>query len=352
MEVHKLSIIMPFVCEYPQVFFTLQSLYNELREIEQRGYTYEVIAINNWCPEAAAQIAIQREGFKLDRSTLEALLWTRDTAEPDADTQSIRAITKGGHKLKALSKLHPWLKYVEYKQKLSHWQAKNTGVAASTGDILFFVDAHCVIEPYTLISMLSEYHAMLNSSIDNDMFTLHMPISYMGDIASRKLIYKPVGDTTRGEYHYSFTRFRQSSICYHVAAMSTCGMMISRRLFNKLGGWPTELGIYGGGENFINYAMAVMGHHKYIYPHAQIWHYAEGRGYNWNYDDHIRNRMIATYCFGGPETLRLFVNHAKGNPTRLDEIAANVCATCADHMQRIQQCAVYTIEDWWLNHRP
>lgn len=350
----KLSVIMPFVCEYPQVLFTLQSLYNELRGLWERGsgHTFEVVVINNWCPEAAAQTAVQRgDGFKLDRAALDALLWTRGGDNPDADTLDILQRTKGGHKMHALANLHPWLKYVEYTDKLSHWQAKNAGVAASTGDVLFFTDAHCMIEPDTLVRMFIDYVAHLSTSSGAHR-TYHMPIIYMMDNATRKLIYKPVGDSTRGEYHYSFTRFRDEPVCYPVAAMSTCGMMMSRALFDKLGGWPTELGIYGGGENFINYSMAVMGHPKMIVPYAAIWHYAEARGYAWNYDDYVRNRMIATFCFGGAETLNLFTQHAKGNPKRLAEIAEDVIDKCADHAQWIRDRSVYTIQDWWLNHRP
>ena len=56
--------------------------------------------------------------------------------------------------------MHPWLKYVEYKDKLSHWQAKNAGVAASTGEVLWFCDAHCIAPVEDLPNMAYYYMNM------------------------------------------------------------------------------------------------------------------------------------------------------------------------------------------------
>jgi hypothetical protein len=44
----KLSVIVPFVNEWPQLVFTLGSIAEELRD----RVNFEIIAIDNWCKEA------------------------------------------------------------------------------------------------------------------------------------------------------------------------------------------------------------------------------------------------------------------------------------------------------------
>ena len=73
-----------------------------------------------------------------------------------------------------------------------------------------------------------------------------------------ELIYKPKLDLEKGALHYSFSRYRRPSDGkpYKVPCMSTCGMLMSRKIMvDELQMWPQELGIYGGGENFINYTI-------------------------------------------------------------------------------------------------
>ena len=123
-------------------------------------------------------------------------------------------------------------------------------------------------------------------------------------------MYNRVVDIKKRIWHYTLCGYSYDELI-EVMAVSTCGMMISKEIFNQLGGWPKELGIYGGGENFMNYVMATQGFKKYIYPAKKaLYHHGEKRGYSWNYDDHLRNRAIATYfitddkgCKGAPDLI-------------------------------------------------
>ena len=58
----ELSIIMPFVNEYPQNVFTVQNVMCELNG----RVDYEIIAINNWVPNSSCGNA-QDKGFKFKR---------------------------------------------------------------------------------------------------------------------------------------------------------------------------------------------------------------------------------------------------------------------------------------------
>jgi len=320
----KLSVIIPFCNEYPQVIFTMQSLFNELYD---NGYfDWEIIVINNFCPEILKQ-------------KLRVAICPKCKEKYDV----FRVEDKSGQKMKSYSEIHRQIKYVEYKDKLSHWQAKNAGVKVSTGDILFFCDAHCVIYPGALVKMAKYYLGhpdLINGS-------LHLPLLYILDRPRKKLIYKPVCDISKGLYHYSFTPYRDEEYPYTVVTMSTCGMMISREIYNCLGGWPTELGIYGGGENFVNYTLAVLGKNKSIFPGSPLIHYAEHRGYEYNGTDFIRNRLIATYMFGGEPLLKLYSQYTKGRPEVVEKMCQDILEKCKSHREGIAINQVYEISDWF-----
>ena len=300
--------------EHPQAAFTAQAIYCELRD----RCDFEIIMIDNHCDEL--QYQLDKQGKERD---------------------------KGGEYLSSLANEHrPWLKYLTYESKLSHWQAKNIGVAASDGEFLWFCDSHCVPSQGSLFYMFEHYrrnHRNMNG-------TLHMPLSYMLEKPGLELIYKLVAEPDRGVVHYSFTRFRPAEQPYSVPCMSTCGMMMSREIYDKLNGWPTELGIYGGGEHYINFTMAVLGMTINIWPGKPLYHYAAPRGYSWNYNDYHRNRCIATYMFGGEHWATRYIANIKGRKEVKDAIFTSVTTNkaCIKHRQYIQSQQVKTIDSWLL----
>ena len=305
-----LSIIIPFVNEHPQIAFTLQSLLLDLRG----QIPFEVIAIENWNEHTC--------GERQKR--------TRD---------------KGFEYLKDAPKNNPELKVLHYGEKLSHWQAKNYGVAHSSGDTLLFLDGHVLVSPGSIGDMYCHYRQFgpdLNG-------TLHLPICYFLDRKDRALIYKPVVEKEKSVWHYSFTSYGKhpQGKVIQVACMSTCGMMMDRGIYNQLGGWPKELGIYGGGEHFINFTLAVLGKTVNIYPANPLYHYAAPRDYNWYYDDYHRNRCIATYMFAGADAAKNYMKNTKGDQTVLQAIADDVISKEFNHFLSIQKQKVQTIEEWW-----
>lgn len=312
----KISVIIPAAQEHPQCAFTVQAIYCELRD----KCDFEIIVIDNYCDELQAQF--DKKGLIRDN---------------------------GYEYLSSLANNHrPWLKLLAYDKKLSHWQSKNIGVEASNGEFLWFVDAHCIPSQGSLIDMFNYYkqnHVALNG-------TLHLPLAYMLEKPGLELIYKLVTDMEHGVVHYSFTRYKDAPEPYPVPAMSTCGMMMSRNIYDKLGGWPTELGIYGGGENFINFTLAILGMTKNIFPTRPLYHYASGRGYHWVYDDFHRNRCIATYMFGGEQlAYRYIMNikpHGAEHNTYKESLYSTVAGSkaCIKHRQLIQSRQIKTITEW------
>jgi glycosyltransferase involved in cell wall biosynthesis len=278
---------------------------------------FEIIVIDNYCSELEEQFKIK----KMERD-------------------------RGSHYMSGLATSdRPWLKYVTYDKKLSHWQAKNKGVSVSDGEFLWFCDSHCVPSQGALISMFTYYkmhHKEMNGSV-------HLPLSYMLEKPGLELIYKLVTDMSKAVVHYSFTRYREPVVPFHpyeVPAMSTCGMMMTRELYNELGGWPVSLGIYGGGENFINFTLSILGKKKWIYPERPLYHYAAPRGYYWNYNDFHRNRCCASYMYGGKDFAKLYMTGVKGSQLLLQKLCEDVVNEGKEQREMIEKKQVITIQDW------
>lgn len=303
----ELAIVIPFVNEYPQIAFTVQNL---MCELDGSGIDYKIVAVDNYSPEVAAQ-----------------------GRQPD----------KGGPYLAEIATKQDRLRLISYSDKLSHWNAKMAAVRATDAPFLFFCDGHCIVSKGALVRMFQyyrEHHEALHG-------TLHLPLSYLLERKGLELIYKLVAEPEKGIVHYSFSRYRPAEDPYRVPCMSTCGMMITREiLVDRLGGWPAELGIYGGGENFINFTLAVLGYHINIMPGPPLFHYAEKRGYNWNYTDWIRNRCIAAYLHGGQDFAARLMDNSRGRPPVMAAILSDVVNKCGKQRKHIEAQQVIGIEEW------
>lgn len=324
----KLTVIMPFVNE-SLAAFTLQGL---LLELQYAEFPWEIQVINNWCERVSKQVMLS--------SPCCNKLLTRG----DVNTMIYKEPDRWGHKMKELAAIHPQIIYSEYDKELSHWCAKNQGIRKATGNTLFFIDAHCLIAQGSLRSMF-EYYCDHRHDLHG---SFHLPIAYLGDAPGRSLMYKPVVDETKGEYHYSFTKYRFDPIPYEVACMSTCGMMIDKNIINSFGGWPEELRIYGGGEHFMNYVLAVLGYKKHMAPYGPLFHEGKDkRGYSSDASEMIRNRFIASYMIGGIELLELYAEHSKGRPETKATYVEEIKQKCDYQRFVIANKQVVSIKDWW-----
>lgn len=326
-KIDKLSIIIPFVNEYPQILFTLQSVITEAKTLP---IDFEIMVIDNYCTEVGNQI-LHDEETQICPFCFEKL-------------EAYRVQDKGSKAVFDYSQIIPELQYLKFDRKLSHWNAKNTGVSNSTGNLLLFLDAHVYLTPGSLKLMYAHIKRE-----DKILVARYFPLTYLLDFR-HQLKYKIDTDPKRSFYGYQFTGYDGKSI-EEVPCMSTCGMIIYREVYDMVGGWPTELGIYGGGENFMNYTLAVMGIKKYVYPVGPICHYAEKRGYYFNYDDFIRNRAIASYMVSGAHKDTAcwnYLNNCQGDKAILRRICDSIVTNenIRSHHHRIADNQEYTIDEW------
>jgi glycosyltransferase involved in cell wall biosynthesis len=286
----KLSVIIPYVNEYPQVCFTVQSIIEELK-----GTDFEIITIANQSKDKGYDVLCSSPYAKIGL-----------------------------------------LKNIKHDDKLSHWQAKNAGIEASTGERLLFIDSHCIVEQGSI-------RRMLNTRLEG---SLHMNVCYMLD--PRKLNYK----LYEGEMGYRFTVAPLGlKEPFQVPVMSTCGMMVERKLIDDIGKWHPELGIYGGGENYLMYKIATCGYKIMVHPGATLYHFADKRGYSWNYDDYVRNQFIAAYCIGDEEWLQKLIDmrcsKPHSNKVRVNQIADDVRKVCAEDRKFIASKQKMTMTEYF-----
>ncbi len=301
----KLSVIIPYCNEYPQIVFTVQNVINELEGIDA-----EIITISN-------------------KGNISHTL-KDGTVIPDY----------GFWKLQNSSYVRTGiLKNIKYDDKQGHWGAKNAGIKIAKGKRLLFLDSHCILKKNSILEMMKTPCPG----------TLHMQISYMLD--TKRLIYSARPE----QMHYTFCGVPAGKTePYNVPVMSTCGMMIERKTLDHIGHWNPELGIYGGGENYMMYKVATCGFPIQIHPKAVVYHYAEKRGYSWNYDDHMRNQFIAAYCVGGEEWLKKLVDMRKerknSNKETVDKIANGVIEKCKKDRDYIKSIQKVSLEEHFSNY--
>jgi hypothetical protein len=333
--------------EYPQNIFTIRAIHEELRGLKKDGIEHEIIAIDNLCPEIVHQLC--QKGIPIDRAHERPKDPEENPPEADdwyGDFEGERDVSH----IAAMAKRLPWLTYIKYEDKLSHWQAKNAAVAVARGDLLLFADAHVVPARDSLCNMMRLYGPWTE---ENGLCSFHAPLSYH-ILEDKRLVYKLSAKPEIGELHYSFSDYRKEwdepgRGPVEVPCMSTCGMLISRAVYDLMGGWPKALGIYGGGENFQNFTQAVMGIKKYIVPGRPLHHYGENRLYFWNWNDHKRNQGIAAYCYGGMQWLTRWARYHpkyKNVPEFFEALLEDIPANCAQHRKIIKANQKYEVEEW------
>lgn len=329
----ELAVIINHVGEYPHLHYTLQSVWMELRASE---IDFEVICVDNDCEEA------KRSGYEPGPT-------------PFNIDDSMDFLTNGG-------KYTPWLRRLKYDKKLSHWSAKGYAVKNTVAPYLFFLDAHCLLLPAGLTKMFDRYKTAVNLGITNESYHLSISDFLRPDFTKKyKLLYEP----GHGILHYENQRVDSPpSYAIDVPAQSTCGMLCRREhITDVIGYWPEELGPYGGGENYFNFCMALMGYKKALdlteAPGIYHWHIPGGhwsRDYTPSVQSWARNIMIATYLVGGLKWLENLTRNSHKAPYPISAVPPHLIwrayneirdtESLVDRREWIKARAVTTIEQW------
>lgn len=348
-KMKDVSVVIPFVGEHPQVLFTIQSIAQELLNT---GLDFEIIAVDNYCQEVQDQMDVilsnsfsgvlskmhsGNQDFSCKQTVKKYLPELKDAHKIVPAMYE----NKSGEAVKAASKINPWLRYMQVTDTLSHWECKQRACDIAQGRSFLFVDAHTIPSKNSLSHMVHQY--LFDPANYWERGTFHMPLTYK-ILEAKRLIYKM--KIEGNFYGYSFTTLLDQFGIFEVPCMSTCGMLISRKIYEKIGGWPKGLTMYGGGENFINYTLSVCGFKKWIFPEATLFHHGDKRDYHFTYDGMLYNRLVAHYLFGGKKLLKAYSDEVDGSiPVILDAVN-RVLDEHKQHRSIIRCIQKMEIEEW------
>lgn len=334
----KVSVIIPFVNEWPQVAFTIRSVREELE-----GFVdYEIIAIDNYCEE------VHKQGNPPDRGHDH---FVRKGSPRNygfygiSEEDKKKMMLNVGH-MAGMARMNKWLKVLRFRDKLSNWNCKNLAMEKATGELILFLDAHVVPSRNLLRDAITQQEAWGRENHERRFNSLHLPLSYH-ILEAKRLMYRLVFDSEAGLAHYTFHTMPINIMePVEVPCMSSCGILMWRELYDALGGWPAGMGIYGGGEHFVNFSMAVMGFKKYLYHKGTLHHHGDKRKYHWNWRDYHTNRLIATACYGHADWAVRYRNSLGGDPRVLDDMLDTAVTAAAENRAIIDKRRCQTIDEW------
>lgn len=262
-----LSAVVPCRGEtWPVLAMTLQSIQEELLQVEKRGlgYTECIVVFNGPSFEHAEALdRFKKSPFR----------------------------TIGNFRL------------CEAKQP-GEWRARNAGLAVAVGEYVWMGDSHIICGHDLFVNLLNEWKGLLRQGHTPGL--LHSGVGWLSGVHSHDLCFQ-YATTLRENFWGSYVPgsiLERQKIC-----MKGTSYMANTRFLQDIGGWNEHLNSYGGGEAYINLKVWRLGKSVWVTPDAYIWHLAYPRGYTWTNAGFWYNTLLAAYTVGD----RFWLDHQAGN---------------------------------------
>lgn len=178
----------------------------------------------------------------------------------------------GDGSLNKIAEAHPWARYIQSESNLGFGRANNLGAKHASGKYLFFLnsDTQLMNNAVKILHNFMEenqnkvgacganlYHA---DGSPNFSYTLYLP-SLFSHVLYRSYLIK----------YYSNDNFNHSSINKKVAQVIGAHLMMTRTLFEEIGGFDSKYFMYVE-DTDIQTTITRMGYEVYSVPEAKILH--------------------------------------------------------------------------------
>ncbi len=174
---------------------------------------------------------------------------------------------------------------------LSNVGTRNKGVQKAKYDNIIFADAHIIIRPGTVGSILK--------TLNDYGGIIHSGVSWMGaDGVDPKPGYQysyKVGEKIWGTWN----KAKIANTPFYIPLCGHCFMAVKRKQFIEYQGYPFAQRVYGGGEPYLDTKWWMVGSTSMCDPNSLVYHLSAGRGYSYRQDDLIHNMMLVGYVLGG-----------------------------------------------------
>ena len=269
----KVSVVITTRNEYPQIYV---SIYSILEELVYWGYPFEFIIVSNLCEDGTPDIIEQRYGG----------VW-RERGR---------------------------LKVVRYNDKGSIDCSRNAGVAAATGDVIYFSDAHMSVTVGTIHGLIQAWlkhggmwYPCINCWTDwEDLRLRAYNLTLEANFWGTQSFDLPSWAVRESDRHIGL---------YTMGMGSHATILLGRQTFNLARGFHPGFKTYAGGEGYLAMKLWRLGVKSWMNPNTLVRHdnwglkvkrrddgsYDHGRGYGWTNSEVWYNFMLSAYTVGGEE---------------------------------------------------
>jgi glycosyltransferase involved in cell wall biosynthesis len=257
-----LSVIIAARNEIPHLWYTLHSVQQQIAALDGRGAGVELLVVDDGSTDA-----------------------TQKFLQNPAIGQIVRAIRTEG---------------------VFAPRARHLGALEAQGRWLLFLDAHVLLGPSFLDTVLARFAAE-GAPEAEAVGAVHFPLAWnWGGPEDFRDHYKLTLDTNFwGEHRRGgFTRLTEIAVSGHA------GLLVRRDRFFQVGGYAAPFRGYGGEENYLDLKLARFGYRNYSFPEVYFLHCSQRLSDPWTSPAMFRNDVLAAYIVGGERWARpLRENH-------------------------------------------
>jgi len=291
----EVSVIIPVRNEHPQLWFTIDSIQEELLEIP-----HEIIVVFNENTDRGVEFGRTKQKF---------------------------------------------IRLFEL-EKGSIAQSRRFGAEQAKGRYLFFLDAHVLVESGSFRAAIE----LLNSNESAGI--CWFAVRYL---LERKYAY---GYTLHPRKFWgNWTHEYKDSKPWPCLMSGLAGAAVSRNILLEVGNFHPSLGIYGGSEPYVGFKMEMFGYRNYVHPNAKIAHFVDKRDYYWNNDDLWHNFLLGAYILGDDTYFDFLVNQYRkrcnGVQSYLDGLE-RICSQVKEEGKEdkafVEKNAKLTLQEVYSNH--
>lgn len=208
--------------------------------------------------------------------------------------------------------------HIHTDEPMSPPKARSVGVEASKGDIVFFLDNHCVVGQQYFKRALLDFEKP-------DCVCLHSTTCFHAENGY--------------DYHYKlrlefnfWAESKQTPLLDHkpylIAAGGHGGFACTKKIWEEVGGYGPDdlLKGYGGEELMFDLKLWRLGYSVYLDPQMIHYHFAGGRGYGRHYtDEYYINMMVSALVIGGEKWFdRVYESFTNGQHIRISKVYPNM----------------------------